>query len=143
MAGFRNKDKLQRRLRAIASPKGVKFLESAMFAGADLIADQAKHLIMAGSAAGQSGGKHQHVPSASGQPPNNEFGDLIRGIEVSRTGKLEYTVSASAAHSAPLEFGTSTMAARPFMRPARDAKRREAQALWAKAVDRVVKGAAD
>lgn len=103
-----------------------------------MIAAHAAHLITAGSQSGKG-----HVVSAPGQPPNEEFGDLRRGIEVVQPDDLEVVVEARAAHSVPLEFGTSRMQARPFFRPARDAKKREARKRFAEQVDKIVKGAAD
>jgi len=40
-----------------------------------------------------------------------------------------------------VEFGDSKTAARPFLRPARDARKKAARAKFAKAVDHIVKGA--
>jgi HK97 gp10 family phage protein len=49
-------------------------------------------------------------------------------------------VSANAPYAAALEFGTSKMAERPYMRPAVARKRKEAIALVRKAVRDVVVG---
>ena len=49
-------------------------------------------------------------------------------------------VSSNAPYSAPLEFGTSKMAARPFMRPARDKMRAEVTELVRRAVEKIAKG---
>jgi len=140
--GLENVGKLQKRLRALRSRKAEKLLEGALHAGADMIASEAKHSITRNSTSGQVGGKHQHVRSLPGQAPNNEFGDLAGGIEVNPGGPLEYVVTAEAAHSVPLEFGSSKMAARPFFRPARDKKKREARKLWEDTVKRILNGAA-
>lgn len=62
-----------------------------------------------------------HVPSLPGQPPNEDTGVLAGNIESLRTtvpGLLRYTVSSNAKYAAFLEFGTSRMQARPYMRPA-------------------------
>ena len=64
--GLQNVDKLQKRLRALRSRKAEKLLEGALHAGADMIASEAKLSITRGSAGGQSGGKHQHIPSLPG-----------------------------------------------------------------------------
>jgi len=75
-----------------------------------------------------------------GEPPNNDSFTLHNNIETALTADpLVVTVTSNAEHSTPLEFGTSKMAARPFMRPARDAKVKEAQALVAKAVNQIAK----
>lgn len=107
--------------------------------GADTIRAYAYQKISAGSASGQSGGKHQHQPSRPGEFPNRELGDLQTGLKVRRTGPLTAEVRAEAKHSAPLEFGTSRMQARPFLRPSRDAKKPEIEKRFAEQMSKVVK----
>lgn len=60
-----------------------------------------------------------HIVSDPGSPPNADTGNLHKSIDVrvSATRK-SVTVGAMAAYAAALEFGTSRIAARPFMRPA-------------------------
>lgn len=60
-----------------------------------------------------------HVPSAPGTAPNSDTRNLALSIDVvlSDTRKSVRVVS-KAKYSAALEFGTSKMAARPFLRPA-------------------------
>lgn len=93
-------------------------LRPVVYEAADAVAAEASHLITEGSSSGHSGGKHQHVPSLPGEAPNEEFGDLRRSIHVEEIDNLTAAVVADAPHAAPLEFGTSKMAERPFMRPA-------------------------
>jgi HK97 gp10 family phage protein len=80
------------------------------------------------------------VPSLPGQPPNQDTGVLGNNIETDlrfeASGPIA-EISSNAPYSAPLEFGTSKMAARPFMAPARDAKRGEVQRLVTAAVERL------
>lgn len=60
-----------------------------------------------------------HVPSAPGQPPNADTHNLDLSIDVRmNASRKTVTVTAMAEYAAALEFGTSRMAARPFMRPA-------------------------
>lgn len=61
-----------------------------------------------------------HVPSLPGQPPSNDTGTLVSGIETTIVAQNPPTVhvTSHAPYSAFLEFGTSRMAERPFMRPA-------------------------
>jgi HK97 gp10 family phage protein len=143
MGRWRGREKLERRLKALTSPRAERMLGDALFEAAQIIGIEAQALIMRGSASGQVGGKHQHIRSQPGDPPMNEFGTLHGGIETVQVAPLVVQVSSTAAHSKPLEFGTSKMAARPYMRPARDAKRREARDRFAAQVERIVKGAAD
>lgn len=143
MTRIRNLDKLMKRLNSITSRKAERMLGAVLFEGADMIAAEASHSITRGSAGGQSGGKHQHVPSAPGEPPNEEFGDLRRGIETTQPETLVAEVSSNAGHAVPLEFGTSRMEARPYLRPARDKKKREIRKRFAKQAERIVRGAAE
>lgn len=58
--------------------------------------------------------------SSPGSPPHVDTGDLRKSLqpEVVRTGNtIRGTVSSSVPHALMLEYGTSKMAARPFMRP--------------------------
>lgn len=107
---------------------------SGMFAIGSLVATEAQLLITAGSVSGKG-----HVPSKPGEPPNNDMGDLANGIEVHQVSPLKVQVVSTAAHSIPLEWGTSRMEARPFMRPARDMTAREAQQMAAKAINRALR----
>lgn len=66
------------------------------------------------------GGGFPHVPSAPGQPPHVDSGNLKDSIRFDMTGQLEGEVAAAAEYAAYLEFGTAHMAARPFMTPAVD-----------------------
>jgi len=59
-------------------------------------------------------------PSAPGEPPGKITGTLGRGIthEVEKKpDSVVGRVGTNIIYAVPLEFGTSTMAARPFMRP--------------------------
>jgi phage protein, HK97 gp10 family len=112
-----------------------ELLDEALSSAGDRIKARAQHLISTQSASGQEGGKHGHVRSKPGDPPNEEFGDLRNGIRVTQPGPLRVRVEATAPHSVPLEFGTSKMAARPFMGPAARDTREEVVALVRAAVN--------
>lgn len=109
------KDRALRKLRFLASREFDELAGAVIYEAADAVRAEAFRSISAGSVSGAG-----HVPSKPGEPPKREFGDLQAGLKVERTGLLSAEVRAEAAHSAPLEFGSSKMAARPFMRPARD-----------------------
>ena len=126
------------RLKRLRSPGMVREIGKAIKAAADELEGEAEHSITAGAASGQKGGKHQHIPSLPGQPPNEEFGTLRANIETKMTRQLTAEVSSNAPYGAALEFGTSKMAERPFMRPAAEKTRPKAQKLVADAVHRVV-----
>lgn len=119
----------------------VREVGKAVVAAAKELTVEAQHSITAGSSSGKKkGSKHLHVPSKPGEPPNNFEGHLADNIEFHRTSPLTAEVSSNASYSAALEFGTSKMAERPYMRPAAQKTRPEAQRLVAEAVKRVVKG---
>lgn len=123
-----------RRLNALASATAEKEIGKALFAAGEMIQVEAQRSITAGAVSGKA-----HVPSAPGEPPNNDTGVLANNIETTQPARTRVQVTSSAPYSADLEFGTSKMAARPFMRPARDAKKREAKRLVEEALARVVK----
>ena len=112
---MKGKSRFLRKLRFYASREFDDLAGAVMHEAADAVRAEAFRSISAGSVSG--GG---HVPSAPGEAPNRDSGELQAGLVASRTGVLSAEVRANAAHSAPLEFSTSKMAARPFMRPARD-----------------------
>lgn len=76
--------------------------------------------ILAGNKTGitYTRGGVSHTASAAGEYPANDTGFLASNIHVrvSSTG-LSGVVESRANYSAHLEFGTSKMAARPFMQP--------------------------
>jgi hypothetical protein len=112
---IKGKNRVLRKLRFLASREFDELAGAVIYEAADAVRAEAFQSISRGSVSGAG-----HVPSKAGDPPNREFGDLQAGLKVERTGLLSAEVRAVAGHSAPLEFGTSKMAARPFLRPARD-----------------------
>lgn len=82
--------------------------------GAELVRADAQKSIREGSISGPG-----HIPSKPGDPPNADTHrlDLSIDIEVNPSRKSVSVIS-RAPYSAYLEFGTSRMAERPFMRPA-------------------------
>lgn len=68
-------------------------------------------------------GAVKHVASKPGSPPNQDRGTLTRNIRVTMNDDLTADISSNAPYSAALEFGTSNMAARPFMTPAVEGQR--------------------
>lgn len=109
------RDQLRRRLRFYRSAEFRDLVGSLLYEYGDRIRAEAFRSISAGSVSGKN-----HVPSRPGESPNRDSGVLQAGLEVQRTGPLTVEVRAETPYSAPLEFGSSKVAARPFMRPARD-----------------------
>jgi HK97 gp10 family phage protein len=122
------------RLRKLAGEDMVRQVGKALFAGGEIIAGEAQRSIMEGAVSGK-----KHVVSKPGEPPKNDSHVLHNNIETAQIAPLVVEVSSNAPYSAPLEFGTSKMAARPFMRPARDKKRKEVEQLVKQAVASAVR----
>jgi HK97 gp10 family phage protein len=123
------------RLGRIAGPEMVRQVGAALYAAGSLIETEAAQLITAGAVSGKN-----HVASAPGDAPNADTHQLDRSIETVQVEPLKVEVSANAPHAVLLEFGTSRMAERPFMRPATARKRKEAVDLIAGAVKKVIAG---
>lgn len=123
------------RLNRLAGPEAERQIGRALFAGGEAIQVEAQLSITRGSVSGKN-----HVPSKPGEPPNQDTGVLASNIETVQISPLLVEVSSNAPYSAPLEFGTSKMAARPFMRPARDKMRAEVAELVRRAVAKIAKG---
>lgn len=136
---FKGADKHLRRLKTMG-PRAVKEAGKLVLTLADMHVKEAQILISTGSASGQSGGKHQHVRSKPGEPPNYEFGDLANSGHVESAGPLKALSVFDAPHALPLEMGTSKMAERPFARPAAKTIRKKARKLADAAVKRIAKG---
>ena len=63
-------------------------------------------------------GRVAHVASVAGYPPNIDTGKLMNAIYIYKPRALQRMISTGDTdYAAMLEFGTSKMAARPFMRP--------------------------
>lgn len=133
--GVKGADKHLRRLRQMYGERVIREVGAAIYAAADYIRTEAALSITRGSVSGRG-----HVASKPGEPPNRDTGHLDSSIVVTRTGPVSASISANAPHAKPLEFGTSKMAARPFMRPAASRGRRVVTDLVTKAIQRANRG---
>ncbi|MGI3128618.1 HK97-gp10 family putative phage morphogenesis protein [Nitratireductor sp. PBL-C9] len=120
MAKITGADKHAKRLKNMA--KSSKQIVAALYAAGQEIEIDAEHSITEGSISGAG-----HVPSRPGQPPNRDTGDLDKNIETTVEAQNPPTVHVTShmPYSAALEYGTSKMAARPFMRPATEKNRKK------------------
>ena len=76
--------------------------------------------------------RRTHTASTAGNPPNTDTGYLARNIHIVVDGdKHGASVESRADYSEALEFGTSKMAARPFMQPALEENRRNIISMYA------------
>lgn len=109
--------------------------------GTRLVMNTAKKSIMSGGS-GIEYSKYQpkrtHRASAAGQPPANDTGFLVSQITMkvksNRDGSVEGSIISAAPYSKALEFGTTTMQARPFMHPALKKNERKIKALFQKGI---------
>jgi len=106
---------------------------------ADMVKVDAQTSITAGSVSGAA-----HVPSAPGEPPNNDTGVLANSITVEQIDALRCRVVATAPYAAIQELGGTaggvTLPERPYMRPAADRNRQSGKRLMEAAVAKVVNG---
>jgi HK97 gp10 family phage protein len=74
--------------------------------------------------------------------PNDDLGGLIRGIRAFKKkkgkGKYQLQFQSKAPYALDLEFGTTKMAARPYMRPTLKANRKKIRAIIAAGVRRAL-----
>lgn len=149
------------RLRKLAGEQMVRDVGKALFAAGEMIQREAQISITTGAVSGK-----KHQPSKLGEPPNNDTGVLANNIETTQVAPLVVEVSSNAPYAAAqefgserkagkaarsfseksgkqgpvqIEFGDSKTAARPYMAPARDAKRTEVTQLVRQAVNRAIR----
>jgi HK97 gp10 family phage protein len=101
------------RLRRLTGAGARKRIGQVLFVAGDAIAVDAAISITNGAVSGKG-----HVRSRPGEAPNADTHQLDRGIITVQVAPLHVQVQSNAPHSNDLEFGTSKMAERPFMRPA-------------------------
>ncbi|EZP72353.1 HK97 gp10 family phage protein [Sphingomonas paucimobilis] len=131
MAKLKGSDKVMAKLKGLNSRSAKKRISSALYVAGDMLRVEAAISISEGAVSGKN-----HKPSAPGEAPNYDTGQLANSIETREVAEFEVEVVATAPHAIPLEFGTSRMAERPFMRPAADRVRGKAQRLVAEALKR-------
>lgn len=119
------------RLKKYSGPELVQRVGQALFAAGQQIQVEAQLSITRGAVSGKA-----HVPSRPGEPPNQDTGVLANNIETVQVTPLRVEVSSNAPYAAELEFGTSKMAERPYMRPAAIKTRAKVSELVALSVRR-------
>lgn len=123
------------RLKKLAGPQVRAMANAVVYEGADRIRAAAHRLVSQGSVSGKG-----HVPSAPGQPPHRDTGNLQAHMEATNPKPLVGRFTSSADYAAFLEFGTSKMAERPHIRPARDAVLPIIEREMVQKLDKLVKG---
>jgi HK97 gp10 family phage protein len=123
------------RLSRLGGQKMVQKVGQALFAAGEEIRAEASNLITEGAVSGRN-----HIPSLPGEPPNEDTGTLRTHIETTQIAPLKVEVSSNAPYAAILEFGSSRISERPYMRPATARKRNAVVALVRRAVNEATKG---
>jgi len=122
------------RLKGMTGPEMVREIGAELFAGGQDIEIEAELSITTGSVSGKN-----HVVSLPGEPPNSNTHVLDLNIETVQVAPLKVEVSSNAPYAADLEYGTSKMAERPYMRPAVAKRRRDVTLRIRNAVNRVIR----
>lgn len=135
MASIKGINVHRNRLRRMKSKYMQDAVIKAMYDAGELVRQEAQNSIREGGISGSG-----HVPSLPGQPPNADTHNLDMSIDVrvSKTRKSVEVIS-RADYSAALEFGTSEIVERPFMRPALQKHRNRAVRGAAEAVSKTIR----
>ncbi len=108
-----------------------KGVEDGLMALALMAQGEAQKSILRGPKSGRlyKRGKKFHQASAPGQAPANDFGFLANNIKAEMTNELTASTFSLAPYSVHLEYGTRKMAARPFLRPAGEKVKAQAEGV--------------
>ncbi|GLI99124.1 HK97-gp10 family putative phage morphogenesis protein [Sphingobium sp. BS19] len=135
MARLTGGDGYSRKIKRIG-PEAVKQVGAVLFVAGEMVQVDAQISITSGSVSGAG-----HIPSAPGEAPNNDTGVLANNIETTQRAPLIVEVSSNAPYARHLEYGTSRMGERPYMRPALDKNRTEIKAMITGAVNKAIRSA--
>lgn len=136
VARIRGAKEFSRKLQRIAGTGKEKRIGQALFVAGEAIQIDAQISITNGAVSGKG-----HVPSKPGDPPKADTHLLADNIETLQPAPLRVEVSSNAPYAVALEFGTSKMAERPYMRPALAKNRKELVAQVQTVIARVLKEA--
>lgn len=120
---------VRRHTRTLSRTQQASNVTQALFVGGQVIETAARLSITEGAVSGKN-----HVPSLPGEPPNADTHQLDTSISTRIVGRNRVEVYADAPHAVPLEYGTSKMAERPFMRPAAQRNRQKVADIVGRAV---------
>lgn len=113
---------LQKQLERIAKTAPKK-LDGVFFSGATKTQEVAVKSIQGHQSSGVTYKRRsvEHTASTAGNPPNSDTGRLVKNITVQKIdGGYDVGSRKDAPHGLWLEFGTSSTAPRPWLRPAYD-----------------------
>lgn len=117
----RGSEQLRRNLARLAGSQRRQAQRDGLEAGIRVVETHVKVALQTpGSGEVYTRGGISHRASAPGQPPAIDTGTLINSIEVGEVTPMQAILGVGAEYGEYLEFGTSRMEARPFLRPAMD-----------------------
>lgn len=120
-AKVRGAERIRQRLRALGHA-GEEAAREALQKTAEEVAARAQQLVLDPPKTGRvyARGSVAHQASAPGEAPASDTGNLVGliGVDAVNLPRLRISIFSSAKYSAALEFGTSKMAPRPFLRRA-------------------------
>ena len=118
---IRGLDEFMRRLASLSTVTRDETIGTALLAGALVLEGYAKAAIANPPKSGKiyMHGKVAHQASAPGEAPATDIGQLYDSFSTKRDG-AEARVDVHSEYAEALEFGSSKMAARPYLRPAMD-----------------------
>ena len=128
---FKNLLSFQKRMRKRVVENPMENAESLIYKATAMVHRRVIQSISRDAKTGITYGKHQ--ASAAGEAPATDTGFLVGSITFKvDKGKEEVTgkVIASAPYAAHLEFGTSTIAPRPYMQPALEQNRKKIEKMF-------------
>lgn len=136
-----------RKLEALAKMYGRATADAAI-AGGQIVRSEAIKRIQeqspgsAGTRYRNGGGSYTHTASADGDAPNTDTGRLVSSVQVEVTQSFVF-VGSTLDYAGWLEWGTTDMAARPWLHPAKEARRDDIERLFQQGVDRVSRQGGD
>lgn len=122
------------RLKKLAGSELIRTTGRVVRASSEMIRAEADQSISRGAVSGM-----RHQPSTPGDPPNRDTGELQAQLKVAQPDMLTAQVVSDVPYASALEFGTSRMAARPYLRPARDRAKPKIAALFHGEMNELVK----
>lgn len=117
----------------VRGPRG-REINRLLFAAGEKIQVEAQISITRGAVSGKG-----HVASRPGEPPNNNSGVLAGNIETTNPRPGLVVVESKEPYGNYLEYGTRKMAARPFMKPARDKMEKPVQRFVQRGINAILR----
>jgi len=132
-------DQINKNLAAIAKRVGINVAQAA-FVGGQMVRAEAIDSIQSSSPGKEvsrtraGGNTYKHIAAGPGEAPNTDTGRLVNSIQV-EVKQNDVYVGSSLGYAPDLEFGTSKMAARPWLNPALESNKDKIKKLMKEGVN--------